>query len=341
MMTLFRRFQPLLFLCPLLFTVPASAAGYCESGKTVTFAGIDWESGAFITEVMKTILAKGYGCKTDTTPGNSVLLEQAVADNEVQIFAEEWVGRSDVWKRAATAGKVAAVGHPFIGAEEGWFVPTYLIEGDPARGLKPRAPDLKSVMQLSDPAYVSLFSDPEEPDKGRFLNCPSGFTCEGISTAKLEGYKLDRRYVNFRPGTAAALDAAITSSYLRGEPILFAYWSPSSIVGKLKLTKLAEPPFDPAIWASLESPRGDHVAACDFPEANVAYGVSSAFQTAAPEIIAILDKATFPLDEVNRSLTLIADQKITPSEAAAEFLKNRTAVWRGWVSDDAYAKLVQ
>ena len=63
-------------------------ASYCGDGKTVTFAGIDWESGAFITEVMKEILAKGYDCKVDSIPGNSVTLEQATANNDVQIFAE-------------------------------------------------------------------------------------------------------------------------------------------------------------------------------------------------------------------------------------------------------------
>lgn len=35
-----------------------ASASYCGDGKTVMFAGIDWESGAFITEVMKTILSR-------------------------------------------------------------------------------------------------------------------------------------------------------------------------------------------------------------------------------------------------------------------------------------------
>ena len=43
----------------------AHAAGtFCSSGKTVHFAGITWESGAFATEVLRQILEKGYGCAT-------------------------------------------------------------------------------------------------------------------------------------------------------------------------------------------------------------------------------------------------------------------------------------
>ncbi|CDZ34269.1 ABC-type proline/glycine betaine transport system, periplasmic component [Neorhizobium galegae bv. officinalis] len=317
----------------------ANAASYCADGKTVTFAGIDWESGALITEVMKAILSKGYGCKVDAIPGNSVTLEQATANNDVQIFAEEWIGRSDVWNNATAAGKVISVGKTFVGASEGWFVPEYLVKGDPARRIKPLAPDLKSVSQLSDPKIAELFKDPEEPSKGRFLNCPSGWTCEGVNTAKLEAYKLTGPYVNFRPGTGTALDAAISSAYLQGEPVLFYYWSPTAVMGKFKLIKLEEPAYNETCWKDLTSANGKREAGCAFPAVEVAYGVNSAFAKEAPEIIEILAKATFPLEEVNASLAYMVDQKADAVTAANQFLKTKGYVWGAWVSAAAKAKI--
>ncbi|CDZ29920.1 ABC transporter substrate-binding protein [Neorhizobium galegae] len=317
----------------------ANAASYCADGKTVTFAGIDWESGALITEVMKAILSKGYGCKVDAIPGNSVTLEQATANNDVQIFAEEWIGRSDVWNNATAAGKVISVGKTFVGASEGWFVPEYLVKGDPARRIKPLAPDLKSVSQLSDPKIAELFKDPEEPSKGRFLNCPSGWTCEGVNTAKLEAYKLTGAYVNFRPGTGTALDAAISSAYLQGEPVLFYYWSPTAVMGKFKLIKLEEPAYNETCWKDLTSANGKREAGCAFPAVEVAYGVNSAFAKEAPEIIEILAKATFPLEEVNASLAYMVDQKADAVTAANQFLKTKGNVWGAWVSAAAKAKI--
>ncbi|MGQ9371160.1 ABC transporter substrate-binding protein [Azospirillum sp. ST 5-10] len=314
-------------------------ASYCSDGKTVTFAGIDWESGAFVTEVVKTILAEGYGCTVNAIPGNSVMLEQATANNDVQIFAEEWLGRSDVWNNAVAAGAVTAVGKTFVGASEGWFVPDYVIKGDPARGVKPMAPDLKSVQQLADPKYVKLFADPEEPSKGRFLNCPSGWTCEGVNTAKLKAYKLDDAYVNFRPGTGTALDAAISSAYLQREPLLFYYWSPTAIMGRYDLVQLEEPPYDEACWTELTSAYGKRERGCAFPSVEVAYGLNSAFAKAAPEIVAILEKATFPLDELNRSLAYMVDKKVDAAAAAKQFLKTKGDVWGPWVSADAKAKI--
>ena len=98
----------------------AQAEGWCESGKAVKFAGLNWESGTLLTELMQFVLAKGYGCTTDSLPGNSITMEQALSTNDIQVFAEEWIGRSDAWNKAAAAGKVVGVGEPIVGAVEGW-----------------------------------------------------------------------------------------------------------------------------------------------------------------------------------------------------------------------------
>ncbi|MGC3494848.1 histidine ABC transporter substrate-binding protein, partial [Pseudomonas aeruginosa] len=37
----------------------AQAEGWCESGKAVMFAGLNWESGTLLTELMQFVLAKG------------------------------------------------------------------------------------------------------------------------------------------------------------------------------------------------------------------------------------------------------------------------------------------
>jgi ABC-type proline/glycine betaine transport system permease subunit/ABC-type proline/glycine betaine transport system substrate-binding protein len=314
-------------------------ADYCGSGKTVTFAGVDWESGAFLTEVMSALLSRGYGCSVDKIPGNTVTLEQATANNQVQIFAEEWIGRSDVWNKAAAAGKVKGVGNTVDGATEGFLVPEYVIKGDPERNIKPIAPDLKSVEQLSDPKYVKLFQDPEEPSKGRMLNCPSGYSCEVVTTAKLEAYDLNDYYTNFRPGTGAALEAAITAAYQRGEPILFYYWSPSSLMGRYKVVKLQEPPFDEACWKSLTNSTVKHTVGCDWPATKIAYGVNTEFAAEAPEIIAILEKATFPIADINAALAVMREKRIEAKPAAITFLKTHEALWGKWVTPEAKAKI--
>jgi ABC-type proline/glycine betaine transport system permease subunit/ABC-type proline/glycine betaine transport system substrate-binding protein len=317
----------------------ARAAAYCALGKPVVFAGANWDSGEFITEVMREILSRGFGCHTQTLPGNSETLEQATADNDVQIFAEEWVSRSDIWKKAVAAGQVLGVGHPFVGAVEGWYVPTYLVQGDPARRLAASAPNLRTVEQLVQPNYAALFRDPEQPGKGRFLNCPSGWTCEGVNTAKLHAYGLDQAYVDFRPGTGAAMDAAITSAYLQGLPVLFYYWSPSPIVGKLKLTRLIEPPYTPGCYKDLTSKDGRHTQGCSAPPAEIDYGVSTPFSRAAPELISFLKRATLPLDVLNANLVEMSDSRRDANAQAIRFLRTRGDIWRDWVDPQTAGRI--
>ncbi|MCB2777032.1 ABC transporter substrate-binding protein, partial [Listeria monocytogenes] len=74
------------------------------------------------------------------------------------------------------------------GATEGWWVPEYLVKGDPQRGIEAKAPELRSVADL--PRDKALFREPEEPAKGRFYNCPTGWTCESVNSQKLKAYRL-------------------------------------------------------------------------------------------------------------------------------------------------------
>jgi len=296
----------------------SQAAGWCESGKPVKFAGLNWESGMLLTDVMQFVLKEGYGCKVDSLPGNSITMENALGSNDIQVFAEEWVGRSEVWKKAEAAGKVVGVGAPVVGAVEGWYVPRYVIEGDAKRKLEAKAPELKSVADLA--RYASVFKDPEEPGKGRFYNCPAGWTCELDNTQMLKDYGLEDKFTNFRPGTGPALDAAALSSYKRGEPILFYYWTPTPLMGQVDLVKLEEKPgVDKTV--------------------SIKVGLSKTFHEEAPELVGVLEKVNIPIDLLNQNLGRMTKDRIESPKLARIFLKEHPEVWQAWVSDEAAKKI--
>ena len=224
-------------------TQPVLAA---PAAAPVHFGDITWESGSLITEVLRLITEKGYGVATDTLPGSTVSLEAALAKNDIQVIGEEWAGRSPVWLKAQAEGKVFGLGDIVKNASEGWWVPEYVVKGDPEKGIKAVAPDLKSVSDLA--RYKDVFRDQEDPSRGRFLNSPTGWTSEIVNSQKLKAYGLDKDYVNFRTGSGAALDAEVSSSIRRGKPVLFYYWSPTPLIGRYKLIKLEEPAFDAEAW---------------------------------------------------------------------------------------------
>ena len=330
-------FRRLLTAVAATFGVLAIPAQVFAAQAPIHFADLNWESGSLITDVLRIIVEKGYGLPTDTLPGTTITLETALANNDIQVIGEEWAGRSPVWVKAEAEGKVVSLGDTVKGATEGWWVPEYVIKGDPAKGIKPLAPDLKSVSDL--PRYKDVFKDPESPQQGRFLNSPTGWTSEIVNTQKLKAYGLTDSYVNFRTGSGAALDAEISSSIHRGKPVLFYYWSPTPLLGRFKLIKLEEPPFDAEAWKTLADASNPNPRGTRSLEPRLSIGVSDAFHKQYPDLVAFFEKVDLPIDLLNQTLGQMSEKRQQPKEVAQLFLKQHPEVWKAWVPADVAGKV--
>ncbi|MNC44215.1 glycine betaine transporter periplasmic subunit [compost metagenome] len=110
------------------------------------------------------------------------------------------------------------------------------------------------------------------------------------------------------------------SSYKRGEPILFYYWSPTPLMGLVDLVKLDE---KPGVDKSL----------------TIKVGLSKAFHEQAPELVAVLEKVNLPIDLLNQNLARMSKDRIESPELAKLFLKEHPEVWHSWVSEDAAKKV--
>jgi len=316
----------------------AQGAQAAEERKPIHFGELTWESGSLITEVLRLLVEQGYGYPTDTLPGSTVSLETALAHNDIQVIGEEWAGRSPAWIKAEAEGKVAGLGDIVKNANEGWWVPDYVIHGDPARGIAAAAPQLRSVSDL--PRYRQVFRDAEAPDKGRFLNSPTGWTSEIVNSQKLKAYGLEDSYVNFRSGSGAAMDAEIASAIRRGKPVLFYYWSPTPLMGRYKLVRLEEPPFDAEAWKTLVDASNPNPRGCQSLPARLSIGVSAAFGKDYPELVALFEKVDIPIAELNAALAKMSETRQAPRDAAREFLKAHPQVWQAWLPEAARAKVV-
>jgi glycine betaine/proline transport system substrate-binding protein len=313
-------------------------SAYCAAGRTVKFAGITWESGQFTTEVLRYILEKGYGCRTEVVLGSSAVTETALVAGDLQIWGEQWEGRSAIVARGIADGRVRLVGNILDGGTvEGWFVPTYVIKGDAQRNISPAAPTLRSVTDLV--RYRHIFRDPERPHLGRFYNCIIGWTCERINNQKLRAYGLDRYFVNFRPGSGAALDAAIAGAYERGRPIFFYYWAPSGLMARFDVTRLEEPEFNEACWSTLMDPNHPRPCGSAYPSINLRFGVSSTLP--ADDVINdLLSQVQFPLAFFNQILAEIGIYRKPVAQVAREFLVEQQDMWTRWVPADVAARVI-
>lgn len=313
----------------LALSLASNTAAAADQRTPIHFGDITWESGALTTEILRLIVEKGYGYPTDTLPGSTVSMEVALARNDIQVIAEEWAGRSPAWIKAEQAGQVFALGDTVKNADEGWYVPTYVIEGDPDRGIPPLAPELRAVNDLKQ--YKSVFADPETPDKGRFLNSPSGWTSETVNSQKLKAYGLDQDYVNFRSGSGAALDAEITSAIRRGKPVLFYYWSPTPLMGRFALTRLEEPPFNQQAWNTLTDASNANPQGSRSLPAKLSIGVSAAFRQHYPELVEVFTRVDLPIKTLNKALAQMSETREPAKAAAQRFMRDHPDIWKAWL----------
>jgi len=304
--------------------------------KPVVFAELDWDSVQVLNHIARFVLEEGFGCATDSIPGSTIPMYRGAARGDIDVVMEVWLDNvPDFWVPAVEAGDVLQLDAVFDDAIQGFYVPRYMVEGDAERGIEATAPDLRSVDDL--PQYASLFRDPERPDKGRFYNCIIGWRCEQINNVKLEVYGLTDSFTNFLPGTAVALATSMESAYLRGEPWVGYYWSPTWVLGKLDMIRLEEPTYTDECWdgleANVDTPE-NATEACAYPASTAVIALGKSFNDEVSEdIVAFLNAIDTPSAQINKILAHMQETDSSPAEAAMHFLETEPEVWNAWFAD--------
>ncbi len=318
----------LLLISSLLLSTPVAAAlPTCEA--PIKFGALTWESGQFTTGVLKYIVESGYGCQVTEVPGAGPALETALSQNDIQVIGEQWVGRSPIMEQAIAQDKVAVIGDTLKGgATQGWYVPKYVLDENPG---------LRSYQDL--PKYAELFKDPENPGKSRFMNCPSGWTCEIFNTRLLKNTGLDSVFNNAHPGTGAALDAEIASAFEQHKPLLFYYWQPTGLMAKYDFAALEFSAYKDECWQDLLLADGTSDCVSGFPVSPLGIAVSTPFIAANPELADVFKKVQFTPDALNGAILEMSESKRSGEEQALAFLRENPNVWQEWVSDEAATNL--
>ena len=317
----------LMLVGALAFARSADAA----CGK-VTIAEMTWGSAAVATHVQDIILANGYGCETEVVPGDTVPTVTSMTEkNEPDIAPEIWINSArEVVDAAVAEGRLAIAGEILTdGGEEGWWVPDYMVKENP------ELTTLQAVIQRPD-----LFPDKEEPGKGRFYTCPSGWACEIINANLYKAYGLDEAgFTLFNPGSGEGLAGAIAGAYERGQPIFVYYWAPTSLLGKYPMVKLGGMTHDPETWACVIDKDCAEPMPNMYPKSVVNTVVTASFAERAPEAYAFVSKVSWSNALVHQILAWKDDNQATPRESAEYFLENHEDVWSGWVPADVAEKV--
>ena len=309
---------------------PAAPAEVVKEKLVIT--ELNWDSPRYQAYIFGFIIEHGYGYPVEYVSGSSISMFEGVMAGEVDIYPEIWLpNQQQVWDEAMEESSFIPV---TITNDDNWqclfTVPTYVIEGDPSRGIEPLAPDLKSVQDLKRPEIIELFKDPEDPGKGRIYTCIPGWECEKIHLKQIDALGLDEYYNAFPPGSEAGLWASLKAAHDKGEPWLGIVWAPTWIAGLLDLTTLEETPYSPELFEQGLSA---------WPSSDLWIITSNEFGEKAPELFPFLLKIRMTTEEINLGLAYMLETDAESDEAAVWFLKNRQELWLKWVPDEVAAKV--
>ncbi len=316
----------------LLLLIPfAGCAAEAPEKETLIFADTGFDSIHVSNSIGAFILEHGYGYQSDSVPCSTTAMMTGLETGDIDINMELYVTSAiEAYEKVMATGKVLDLGTNYPDGWEGWLVPTYMIKGDPERGIEPMAPpDLASIDGLKK--YWELFKDPEDPTKGRFISCIPGWFCVKTNEEKFKAYGLDEYYNLFTPGSDPALSASLVGAYAKGEPWFGYYWEPTWVLGKLDMTKIEEPPYDEEVW---KTTRG-----CAYPVSPVIIQAHAGLQDTAPEVVDLLRNFETTAAMMNEILAYMQKYDADATEAAIWFLKEYEPLWTKWVPSDVAEKV--
>ncbi|MDY4785248.1 glycine betaine ABC transporter substrate-binding protein [Pygmaiobacter massiliensis] len=302
----------------------------CGSKKqdTIVFADAGWDSSKFHNAVAGLIAESVYGYTWSETTGSSTVLLEGMKKGEIDVFMEMWTDNIASYDEDIANGRIQEMGTNFDDNMQGFYVPRYVIEGDPERGIEPMAPELRNVADLAN--YASLFKDEEQPSKGRIYGAIPGWEIDNVMYKKYQHYGLDKNFVYFRPGSDASLSAAITSAYEKGEPIVAYYWEPTWLMGKYDFVLLQDAPYDPVGFAEGKT-------AC--PAVNVTISTSNAFAEKNPEFCQFLSKYRTSSALTSEALAYMQDTGANYVDTAKWFLGEHPELLEQWLAPDDVEKV--
>lgn len=300
--------------------------------KPIVFGDATWDTQRFTTHIAGYIVEHGYGYEVEYAPAKNVFILEAIGLGDIDIHMEvAEISLKEPLQKLLDSGQGEVVGNSYPFVWQGWLVPTYMIKGDPQRGIEASAPDLKGVFDM--PKYWELFKDPEDKSKGRFIGCIPGWQCETTNTFKMEAYGLDEYYNHLYPGSDAALAASLISAYEKGEPWFGYYWSPTWVLAVADMTPLEEPAFDEALWNE------EAKYACAYPLDENLIVVNVNLRDKAPDIVEFLGDFGVSQEQINEALLYMKDNDVEGPEAALWFLREYEATWTKWVPADVAQKV--
>ena len=284
----------------------------------------DW-NGQLVTTAVAQILLEdemGYTVATRFAPADSAPLFIGLEKGDFHFVCCNWPSYSAALLEEyvdaddATVERMGPVG---IVGETGWYVPSYVINGDAERGIDAAASSLRTVGDLDQ--YKAVFATSDTGNKGRLLEFTAAWDTR--PEERLEAFGAD--YETVFAGSEGAALAEVDAAFKRGEPILTYLWEPHWAHAKYSLVQIEMPEYTSDCY-----PDGSSFN-CGFATDTVAKLVWPGLKDEFPEASGFLSDFQMTNEQQNEIVLNLVENDLTVRQAAQEWVDANEAVWRGWI----------
>ena len=214
-----------------------------EEKPSITLVQNDWTSQVIATEIMDQIITEQLGYATETVLLTPSLAWPTMEKGDVDLSTEIWLPSRQSEIQTYLDRGTLELGKGNYAGGNAWVMPKFVVYGDPARGIEPMAPDLKSILDLKDEeeggkGYWKLFENPENPGMGELVGGPPSWADDVFDRSLILGYELPLWRSN---QSKEVMCTRMIAADKKGEPLLMYIWSPRWIFAAVDLIELTFP----------------------------------------------------------------------------------------------------
>ncbi|GLW44982.1 glycine/betaine-binding protein [Streptomyces sp. NBRC 14336] len=291
-------------------TTQASPFANARGARTVTLSVQSWVGAQANVAVAQYLLEHELGYRVDTVQVDEVPAWDALSQGRVDAILEDW-GHPDQEQRYVRDKKTIVNGGDLgVTGHIGWYVPTYFAE---------QHPDVTDWKNLNK--YAGQLRTPESGSKGQLLDgSPSYVTND---KALVNNLNLDYKVVF--AGSEAAQITQIKQFAKEEKPFLTYWYAPQWLFEKVPMTEVKLPAYKEGCDADPAK------VACAYPRTPLQKYLNAGFAQDGGDASAFLKRFRWTTEDQNEVSLMIADQKLSPEEAAKKWVDSHESTWRTWL----------
>ena len=297
------------------------AAAPAEKKGPIKIAELNWTSQVVNANLMKTILEDYMNYEVELIFADSLAMFASIAEGDLHYNPETWPSSSfaEMEHFIVETQTVEDLGPMGMIGQVEWYVPAYVVEGDPERGIEACCPDLTSWEQLIK--YKDEFVTSETAPRGQLVSTPIDWPI--FDQERLDALGLD--FETIHAGSGAALEAAFIGAYERGEPIIITFWEPHWLHSRFETRIIELPVSTDECWAT--------DFACGFPADILFSMVWPGVKEQFPDAYELLSNFQLENDQSNFMTGLVDVDRKTVEEAIQSWMDANPEVWTGWLPE--------